>query len=93
MLKKAYRSAALSAWVANVLSILVLYQSQLADSLQERVADTDTGELQAIAGAMTDLIGEFGQASGRSLVALVATRRHLWLTQAKVMETEIAVLL
>ncbi|MGH0167892.1 UNVERIFIED_CONTAM: hypothetical protein FKN15_056590 [Acipenser sinensis] len=77
MLKKAYASAALSAQAANAMAILVRYQNQLAERLQVRATQTDTGELQAVAKAMTGLIGELGQASGRSLAVPVAARQHL----------------
>ncbi|MGH0164967.1 UNVERIFIED_CONTAM: hypothetical protein FKN15_076662 [Acipenser sinensis] len=81
MLRKAYAAEALATWLGNYTSILVAYQSSPCQRTLE--------ELRLV----TDHLLQLYKYNGRGLAAVIAARRQLWLSQARVSDGHKASLL
>ncbi len=64
------------------MSVLQAYQADLLKELDEReqVSSDDIAELRRTADLSLRATKETGRAIGRSMAAMVAAERHLWLT-------------
>ncbi|MGH0146494.1 UNVERIFIED_CONTAM: hypothetical protein FKN15_020171 [Acipenser sinensis] len=94
LLKKAYSANAFVARLGNYNTCLVAYQSHIWGSAAEGGLTLDqTEELRLISRMLLRLAQLLSQATGRSMAALVAARRQLWLSQARLTENNKAALL
>ncbi|MGH0183427.1 UNVERIFIED_CONTAM: hypothetical protein FKN15_012112 [Acipenser sinensis] len=94
LLKKAYSANAFVARLGNYNTCLVAYQSHIWGSAAEGgLALDQTEELRLISRMLLRLAQLLSQATGRSMAALVAARRQLWLSQARLTENNKAALL
>ncbi|MGH0121668.1 UNVERIFIED_CONTAM: hypothetical protein FKN15_056955 [Acipenser sinensis] len=86
MLKKAYVASAICMRLGSYSSILVAYQSMLLQSMSSdhRPLSLQLDELSLVNNRLLQLSEYNGQALGRSMAALVAVRKQLWLAQFRV---------
>ncbi|MGH0144675.1 UNVERIFIED_CONTAM: hypothetical protein FKN15_043475 [Acipenser sinensis] len=94
LLKNAYSADAFVARLGNYNTCLVAYQSHIWSSAAEGGLTLDqTEELRLISRMLLRLSKLLSQATGWSMAALVAARRQLWFSQARLTERNKAALL
>ncbi|XP_066551709.1 uncharacterized protein LOC136718009 [Amia ocellicauda] len=87
-LQKSYAAEAQALRIQNTSSLLAVYVAELADKHKEAPTPEVMREIAGVADTVVDLMKFSARASGRSLAALVAARRQLWLTQTRVPERD-----
>lgn len=92
---KAYMAAGRAGSCLHTMGLLQAYQADLLGDIKEgEVIDIDLlNELKAAADLTLRATKETAQAVGRSMGALVATERHLWLNLSGIKEKDKSVLL
>ncbi|MGH0116085.1 UNVERIFIED_CONTAM: hypothetical protein FKN15_023118 [Acipenser sinensis] len=94
LLKKAYSANAFVARLGNYNTCLVAYQSYIWGSAAEGgLTLNQTEKLRLISRMLLRLAQLLSQATGRSMAALMAACRQLWLSQARLTENNKAALL
>ncbi|MGH0152396.1 UNVERIFIED_CONTAM: hypothetical protein FKN15_033820 [Acipenser sinensis] len=86
ILKRSYSAGPYTAQLGNYNSILVTFQSHLLQSLStnHRPSPQQLDELHLVNKNQLCVSEVNGQTVGRNLAALLAVRRQLWLSQARV---------
>ncbi len=79
---RGYSAAGQAGACLHTMSVLQAYQADLLKELDEReqVSSDDIAELRRTADLSLRATKETGRAIGRSMAAMVAAERHLWLT-------------
>ncbi|KAI5102599.1 hypothetical protein C0J45_7951, partial [Silurus meridionalis] len=92
---KAYAAAGQAAGCLHTMGVLQAYQADLLHDLDEGLSSgaTDIKELRRTADLTLRATKHTARAVGRSMAALVATERHLWLTLSDLPDKDRAVLL
>ncbi|MGH0138678.1 UNVERIFIED_CONTAM: hypothetical protein FKN15_067491 [Acipenser sinensis] len=87
-LKKGYAAATEAVRLSNVASLLTVYQAALLRDLPECPSAALRTELGTVAQLLVKLAQLNARAQGRSIASLVVARRQLWLSQARVQESD-----
>ncbi len=89
---KAYRAAGQAGGCLHTIELLQAYQADLLKEMDERdeIKNEDIVELEPCRATDLSLRAtkETARAIGRSMAALVATQRHLWLTLSQISEKD-----
>ncbi|KAL0194819.1 hypothetical protein M9458_008391, partial [Cirrhinus mrigala] len=87
---KGYTAAGQAGACLHTMSVLQAYQADLLKELDEgnEIRDSDISELRRTAHLSLRATKETARAIGRSMAALVATERHLWLTLSDMKEKD-----
>ncbi|KAL0173474.1 hypothetical protein M9458_029442, partial [Cirrhinus mrigala] len=87
---KGYTAAGQAGACLHTMSVLQAYQADLLKELDEgdEIRDSDISELRRTADLSLRATKETARAIGRSMAALVATERHLWLTLSDMKEKD-----
>ncbi|MGH0122227.1 UNVERIFIED_CONTAM: hypothetical protein FKN15_017551 [Acipenser sinensis] len=93
ILKKAYAANAFNVCLANYNSILIAYQAQFIGSLSENHRPSSPQLDKLISRNLLQLSKLSRQSIGRNMAALLAARRQLWLSQARVLDGDKTALL
>ncbi|KAL0168890.1 hypothetical protein M9458_037112, partial [Cirrhinus mrigala] len=87
---KGYTAAGQAGVCLHTMSVLQAYQADLLKELDEgeEIKDSDISELRRTADLSLRATKETARAIGRSMAALVAAERHLWLTLSDMKEKD-----
>ncbi|KAL0191514.1 hypothetical protein M9458_014212, partial [Cirrhinus mrigala] len=87
---KGYTAAGQAGACLHTMSVLQAYQADLLKELDEgeEIKDSDISELRRTADLSLRATKETARAIGRSMAALVAAERHLWLTLSDMKEKD-----
>ncbi|KAI2655577.1 Transposon Ty3-G Gag-Pol polyprotein [Labeo rohita] len=87
---KGYTAAGQAGACLHTMSVLQAYQADLLKELDEgeEIKDADIAEVRRTADLALRATKETARAIGRSIAALVAVERHLWLTLSDMKETD-----
>ncbi|KAL0159107.1 hypothetical protein M9458_047183, partial [Cirrhinus mrigala] len=87
---KGYTAAGQAGACLHTMSVLQAYQADLLKELDEgeEIKDSDISELRRTADLSLSATKETARAIGRSMAALVAAERHLWLTLSDMKEKD-----
>ncbi|KAI2647899.1 Transposon Ty3-I Gag-Pol polyprotein [Labeo rohita] len=87
---KGYTAAGQAGGCLHTMSVLQAYQADLLKELDEgeEIKDSDISELRRTADLSLRATKETARAIGRSMAALVAAERHLWLTLSDMKEKD-----
>ncbi|KAI2645137.1 Transposon Ty3-G Gag-Pol polyprotein [Labeo rohita] len=87
---KGYMAAGQAGACLHTMSVLQAYQADLLKELDEgeEIKDSDISELRRTADLSLRATKETARAIGRSMAALVAAERHLWLTLSDMKEKD-----
>ncbi|KAL0163035.1 hypothetical protein M9458_042431, partial [Cirrhinus mrigala] len=87
---KGYTAAGQAGACLHTMSVLQAYQADLLKELDEgeEIKDSDISELRRTADLSLRATKETACAIGRSMAALVAAERHLWLTLSDMKEKD-----
>ncbi len=87
---KGYTAAGQAGACLHTMAVLQAYQADLLKELDEgkQISSSDVGELMRTADLALRATKETARAIGRSMAALVAAKRHLWLTLSDMKEKE-----
>ncbi|KAL0174634.1 hypothetical protein M9458_030602, partial [Cirrhinus mrigala] len=87
---KGYTAAGQAGACLHTMSVLQAYQADLLEELDEgeEIRDSDISELRRTADLSLRATKETAPAIGRSMAALVAVERHLWLTLSDMKEKD-----
>ncbi|KAI2652402.1 Transposon Ty3-G Gag-Pol polyprotein [Labeo rohita] len=90
LVSKGYTAAGLAGACLHTMSVLQAYQADLLKELDEgeEINETDIVELKRTADLALRATKETARAIGRSMAALVAAERHLWLTLSDMKEKD-----
>ncbi len=82
LLGKGYAAAGQAGACLHTMAVLQAYQADLLKELDEgeQISSSDVGELRRTADLALRATKENARAIGRSMAAMVAAERHLWLT-------------
>ncbi len=82
LLGKGYAAAGQAGACLHTMAVLQAYQADLLKELDEgeQISSSDVGELRRTADLALRATKETARAIGRSMAAMVAAERHLWLT-------------
>ncbi len=87
---KGYTAAGQAGACLHTMAMLQAYQADLLKELDEgeQISSSDVGELRRTADLALRATKETTRAIGRSMAALVAAERHLWLTLSDMKEKD-----
>ncbi len=87
---KGYTAAGQAGACLHTMAVLQAYQADLLKELDEgeQISSSDVGELRRTADLALRATKETARAIGRSMAALVAAERHLWLTLSDMKEKD-----
>ncbi len=87
---KGYAAAGQAGACLHTMAVLQAYQADLLKELDEgeQISSSDVGELRRTADLALRATKETARAIGRSMAALVAAERHLWLTLSDMKEKD-----
>ncbi len=87
---KAYRAAGQAGGCLHTIELLQAYQADLLKEMDEgdEIKNEDIVELHRDTDLSLRATKETARAIGRSMAALVATQRHLWLTLSQISEKD-----
>ncbi len=90
LVDKGYAAAGQAGACLHTMAVLQAYQADLLKELDEgeQISSSDVGELRRTADLALRVTKETARAIGRSMVALVAAERHLWLTLSDMKEKD-----
>ncbi len=88
---KGYTAASQAGACLHTKAVLQAYQEDLLKELDEgeQISSSDVGELRRTADLALRATKETARAIGRSMAALVAAERHLWLTLSDMKEKDV----
>ncbi len=95
LLGKGYAAAGQAGACLHTMAVLQAYQADLLKLLDEgeQISSSDVGELRRTADLALRATKETARAIGRSMAAMVAAGRHLWLTLSDMKEKDRVVLM
>ncbi len=95
LLGKGYAAAGQAGACLHTMAVLQAYQADLLKELDEgeQISSSDVGELRRTADLGLRATKETARAIGRSMAAMVAAERHLWLTLSDMKEKDRVVLM
>ncbi len=95
LLGKGYAAAGQAGACLHTMAVLQAYQADLLKELDEgeQISSSDVGELRRTADLALRATKETARAIGRSMAAMVAAERHLWLTLSDMKEKDRVVLM
>ncbi len=95
LLGKGYAAAGQAGACLHTMAVLQAYQADLLKELDEgeQISSSDVGELRRTADLALRATKETASAIGRSMAAMVAAERHLWLTLSDMKEKDRVVLM
>ncbi len=95
LLGKGYAVAGQVGACLHTMAVLLAYQADLLKELDEgeQISSSDVGELRRTADLALRATKETARAIGRSMAAMVAAERHLWLTLSDMKEKDRVVLM
>ncbi len=95
LLGKGYAAAGQAGACLHTMAVLQAYQADLLKKLDEgeQISSSDVGELRRTADLALRTTKETARAIGRSMAAMVAAERHLWLTLSDMKEKDRVVLM
>ncbi len=95
LLGKGYAAAGQAGACLHIMAVLQAYQADLLKELDEgeQISSSDVGELRRTADLALRATKETARAIGRSMAAMVAAERHLWLTLSDMKEKDRVVLM